>query len=400
MNIETEPLADGEEDLKPVKRRGLRTGFTTGSCAAAAAKAATLWLVTGQAPAEVTIVLPVGRTATFAVHGAEAGPDGRLCSVIKDAGDDPDVTHLAEIQASVAWTEALGLVLAGGVGVGTVTKPGLGLEVGGPAINPVPRRMIQESVDQALRECGFAGLDRDGLGASSGPGLRRCPAGLRVTISVPNGEELARRTLNGRLGILGGISILGTTGIVQPYSTASWRASVLQAIDVAAANGVEEIVLSTGGRSERFAARLIHLPEIAYVEMGEFTGHALKQAVKRHLRKVYLAGMVGKFSKIAQGHFMTHVAGNQVDPHYLADLAYACGATEDLRDRIRNANTARHFQELILAERGPRSVFDAICAEVCRRSVDLVRGQIAVEALLFDFDGTVLGRAAADGVPT
>ena len=423
---------ESEEDLRPVKRRGLRTGYTTGACAAAAAKAATQALLTGRAPAEVTIDLPIGRTATFALHRVELRDGAVLCSIIKDAGDDPDVTHLAEIQATVVWADEPGITLAGGVGVGRVTKPGLGLAVGEPAINPVPRRMIHESVAQALDESGanVQGSTFKVQGSASEPepgsaapdfGTRNqvpetrdqkpetrnqeletrnqeletgnSRLGLRVTISVPKGEELAKKTLNGRLGILGGISILGTTGIVQPYSTASWRASVLQAIDVAAANGVSEIVLSTGGRSERFAAKIVDLPEIAFVEMGEFTGQALKQAVKRHLKKVYLAGMVGKFSKIAQGHFMTHVAGNQVDPHYLAQLAYECGASAEFRDELRGANTARHFQELILERGGPRSVFDRICAEVCARGFDLVKGRLTLEAFLFDFDGSVLGHA-------
>ena len=399
---------DGEEELQPVKRRGLRTGYTTGACSAAAAKAATWALLTGRAPAEVTIDLPIGRTATFAVHRVEMRDGAVLCSVIKDAGDDPDVTHLAEIQATVAWTDEPGVTLAGGSGVGRVTKPGLGLEVGGPAINAVPRKMIHESVGQALAECGIEAdfqvqgskfkIQQAPWDGQANPGNPRVATqdsrlGLLVTISVPNGEEMAKKTLNGRLGILGGISILGTTGIVQPYSTASWRASVLQAIDVAAANGVSEIVLSTGGRSERFAAKVVDLPEIAFVEMGEFTGHALKQAAKRHLGRVYLAGMVGKLSKIAQGHFMTHVAANQVDPNYLAELAYDCGASSELRDELRRANTARHFQEMILERGGPRSVFDRICAEVCARGCDLVRGQLAIEAFLFHFDGSVLGHA-------
>lgn len=367
-----------DEELKPVRRRGLRTGYTTGACAAAAAKAATLTMLTGHAPAEVTIDLPAGRPATFALHRVEQS-DGRvLASIIKDAGDDPDVTHGAEIQATVERCDAPDITLTGGTGVGTVTKPGLGLEVGGPAINPVPRQMITRAVAEA------AGTDRPGL---------------RVTISVPNGEELAKRTLNGRLGILGGISILGTTGIVQPYSTASWRASVLQAIDVAAANGVTEIVLSTGGRSERFAAQRVNLPEIAFVEMGEFTGHALKQAVKRGIRKVYLAGMVGKFSKIAQGHFMTHVAGNQVDPAYLAGLAAACGAHQEFAERLSKANTARHFQEMIQEAGGPMDVFSRICEEVCVRSEELIGGRLAVEAFLFDFDGSLLGHAAREAAP-
>jgi cobalt-precorrin-5B (C1)-methyltransferase len=204
---------------------------------------------------------------------------------------------------------------------------------------------------------------------------------------------MARRTLNGRLGIVGGISILGTTGIVRPYSTASWRASVEQAVDVAAANGVREVVLSTGGRSEKFSQGLFpELPELAYVEMGEFTGHALKRCAARGISKATLAGMIGKLSKIAQGHFMTHVAGNQVDPAFLASVALESGASEELAARIRSANTARHAQELVEPARLP-SFFEAICRLASERCAALVKGKVAVETVMFDFDGHVLGRA-------
>jgi cobalt-precorrin-5B (C1)-methyltransferase len=351
----------------PPKRRGLRTGYTTGACAAAATKAAAQALI-GQRPvSEVTIRLPVGRDVTFSVHRCEFAPDTALCSVIKDAGDDPDCTHGAEICSRVATAERT--ELRGGEGVGTVTRPGLGLELGGPAINPVPRRMILASLAEVT--------DRP----------------LRVEIAVPGGEEMARKTLNARLGILGGISILGTTGIVRPYSTSSWRASVEQAIDVAAANGVDHVVLSTGGRSEKFSRRLFpNLDDLAFVEMGEFTGHALKRCAIHGLRQATLAGMIGKLSKIAQGHFMTHVAGNQVDPEFLAGLAVEAGASLDLAEQIRHANTARHAQELI-EPTGLTTFFQSICRLASQRSRALTKGKVDVETILFDFDGKVLGRA-------
>ncbi|MBV8086590.1 MAG: cobalt-precorrin-5B (C(1))-methyltransferase [Chloroflexi bacterium] len=345
----------------------MRTGYTTGACAAAAAKAAAVALTTRQPVNEVTIRLPIGRAVTFAVHRCELWDNQALCSVIKDAGDDPDVTHGAEIAARVRWADHEQLL--GGEGVGTVTRPGLGLEVGGPAINPVPRRMIAQSTAEVT--------DRP----------------LCIEISVPGGEAMARKTLNGRLGILGGISILGTTGIVRPYSTASWRASVEQAIDVAAANGVREVVLSTGGRSEKFSQALFPaLPELAFVEMGEFTGHALKRCAGRGIGKATLAGMIGKLSKIAQGHFMTHVAGNQVDPVFLADVALEAGAPGEVAARIRTANTARHAQELV-EPGGLPGFFERICRLASERCADLVKGKVAVETVMFDFDGHILGRA-------
>jgi cobalt-precorrin-5B (C1)-methyltransferase len=360
--------------LTPVRRRKLRRGYTTGSCAAAAAAAATRALLTRQAVEEITIHLPAGVNATFQLIRCCISADVAECAVTKDAGDDPDVTHLAEVVARVSNRDEPGLELAGGEGVGTVTRPGLGLEVGGPAINPVPRRMITQHVRAA------AGEHLNGHG-------------LRVEIAMPRGEELARRTLNGRLGIVGGLSILGTSGLVIPYSTAAWRASVEQAVDVAAANGVTHVVLSTGSRSEKYAQALIDLPELAFVEMGEFTGHALKRCVRGGVQHVTLAGMVGKMSKIAQGHMMTHVAGNQVDVDFLATVAAECGASLPLQDAIRGANTARHFQELALGA-GLRAVFDRLAELVCRQCRAVVANALALECLLFDFDSTVLGRAA------
>jgi cobalt-precorrin-5B (C1)-methyltransferase len=362
------------EIVPPRNRRGLRTGYTTGACATAAAVAATRTLLEPQAVEAVTIHLPAGRDVTFALHQVEVGPAGAFASVVKDAGDDPDVTHGAEICARVRWVDEPGIHLKGGPGVGTVTRAGLGLEVGGPAINPVPRRMLHEHLSAVL-------------------GARLRERGLEVTIEVPRGEEMAKKTLNARLGIVGGISILGTTGIVVPYSTAAWRASVGQAIDVAAANGQRQVVLSTGGRSEQFAMSLLpELPEVAFVEMGEFTGHALKRCARRGVQRVTLSGMVGKMSKIAQGHMMTHVASNQVDLGFLATVAADCGAPPALQDAIRGANTARHFQELVQAANLP-AAFDRLAELVCRQCRAVVRDGLAVECLIFDFDGTVLGQA-------
>ena len=363
---------DGEESVPP-RRRGLREGYTTGACATAAAKAATLALFSGRPQRRVTIHLPAGRDATFDLCRCELTADGVRCGVIKDAGDDPDVTHGAEIQATVRFCDAPGVTLAGGAGVGTVTRPGLGLAIGGPAINPVPRRMITEAVTAAA-------------GDLSG-------RGLLVEISVPNGEELAKRTLNGRLGIVGGLSILGTTGIVRPFSTAAWRASVLQAIDVAAANGLRQIVLSTGGRSERYAQVLLpELPELAFVEMGEFTGQALRRCVARGVERVTLVGMIGKFSKLAQGHMMTHVAGNQVDVAFLAKLAHEAGGDEALVAEIAGANTARHTQELAQAAGCP-AFFQVVTERVLSQCRAVVRDALSLDAVLFDFDGALLARA-------
>ncbi len=385
-----------ESDYGPApRRRGLRTGFTTGACAAAATKGACLAL-SGERPAAVEIQLPAGFAATFQLHTLEADGCRARASIIKDAGDDPDVTHGAEITAEVdlaatpphgmrtqwrvvargAVARRLGagsaLELRAGSGVGVVTRPGLGLPVGGPAINPVPRRMIARSVRESLRPL--------------------APF-VVVTVGVRDGEALARRTLNGRLGIEGGLSILGTTGVVRPYSTASWRASVLQGIDVAVAAGCQEIVASTGGRSEAYARRVCRdLPEVAFVEMGEFTGHVLERARERGLRSVCLSGMVGKLSKIARGHFMTHVAGNQVDTGYLAELTERAGGSPALAGAVRQANSARHAQELVV-EAGLPGFFDLLCGDVVRSCAGRIGERPQVRVLLFDFEGRLLGRA-------
>lgn len=365
-----------EEDLRPPPRKkgGLRTGYTTGSCAAAAAKAATIALHTGAFPETVTIRLPVGGSATFTPVYTEAGNGWARCAIIKDAGDDPDATHGASIFARVAWSDRAGITLAGGEGVGVVTLPGLGLEVGGPAINPVPQQMIRSEVTEVM------GSDNT--------------SGVHVTISVPNGEEIAKKTLNARLGIHGGISILGTWGIVKPYSTASWRASVVQAIQVAAANGQTALVLTTGSRSERFAMHLYaHLPEIAFVEMGIFTGVALEACVREQMHWVAVCGMVGKFAKLAQGHMQTHVAGNQVDTHFLATLAAESGADDAVQAAVRVANTARHVAELI-EPHGIGDTFYTRLTELTRaQCLAHVRGTLVIETALFDFDGRVLARA-------
>ncbi len=249
-----------------VRKQALRTGWTTGTCAAAAAKAATTALATGEIQETTEIGLPDGRRVRFGVDECALTPTQAEAVVVKDAGDDPDVTHGARLTATVRWRAEPGLELDGGVGVGVVTKPGLGLELGGPAINPVPRAMITQSVGEAVD------LSQQGV---------------RVVISVPDGERMARKTTNARLGIIGGISILGTTGIVRPFSTASWRASVEQAISVLAAQGEDTVVLCTGGRTEKGAMRLLpHMPEVCFVEVGDFTGAALRRAVEYGLARV------------------------------------------------------------------------------------------------------------------
>ncbi len=389
-------MANKESDYsrKTVKRGALRTGYTTGSCAAAAAKAAVQALLNGEPVSEITIHLPVGKDVAFTINRCQwlDGGGSVICSVTKDGGDDPDVTHGAEICVTAsreidgAIAEAEQVRITGGHGVGTVTRPGTGIDVGQPAVTRVPRRMIIQSVLEAAQS--------HGLGEE---------ARFTVEISVPEGEEIAKKTTNSRLGVLGGISILGSTGVVQPFSTAAWRASVHVAIDVAAANDLHHLVLSTGTNSEIFAKRHLDLPDMAYIEAGIFSGPSLKRCVMKGRNRATHVGMVGKFSKMAMGYFVTHVAGNRVDTEFLASLAAQCGASPEIQAEVRQASSARHFQE-IAQENGLLSVFPLMCRMVCEESHKLLgndAGSLIVDALCFDFEGNLLGHASTspEGVP-
>lgn len=353
------------------QRGGLRTGFTTGACAAAAAKAATRALLRRAALEQIESVLPNRQKATFTLERCELHEDHVLASIIKDGGDDPDCTHGAEIVARVRRVPEPGAVkIRGGPGVATVTKPGLGLTVGEAAINPVPRKNIAEMVSEELTE----------------------DAGVEVEISVPRGEELAKETTNARLGLLGGISILGTTGIVRPYSTAAFRASVVQAIDVAKELGLREVVLTTGGKSEAYAMKLFpRLPEEAFIQMGDFVGVALKHCKRKGLTTARIVGMMGKLSKMANGKMQTHVAGSEVNMQLLAELAGQLGADEETRALIAQANTARHVLELC-SERGLTGITDLICEKACFHGLAKLGGGLDVRAYLVDFSGALLGR--------
>jgi cobalt-precorrin-5B (C1)-methyltransferase len=345
--------------------KGLRTGWTTGTCASAAAKAAALGLVTGTAPADVKVRLPNGDLVAFPVESDEHTPN--RCVVVKDAGDDPDCTDGARMTATVAFADipevADGHDLRAGDGIGTVTLPGLGLPVGAPAINPVPRAMINAALAEAT--------DRP----------------LVVTFSVPGGQAMAAKTTNERLGIIGGISILGTTGIVKPFSTASYRASVVQQIDVAAAQGHDLVVLATGSRSEAYALKAWpDIPPVCVVEVGDFTGIALRRAAGAGMHRAIFVGMVGKITKLAAGVMMTHFHRSQVDTDLLAEVARATDAPPKIVEAATETATARHFYEVCLAE----GVTEPL-RELCRRAADNCRahvnGALDVDVHLVDFDG-------------
>lgn len=351
----------------------LRTGFTTGTCATAAAKAALVSIITKKRIESIEVLLPKDKRITINVASCRFDNNTARCSVIKDGGDDPDVTHGAEIIADLQITDHSGQIeIDGGIGVGRVTKPGLGLQIGSAAINPTPEKMLIQN----LTEIGKEILQKNGI---------------RVIVSVPKGAEIAPKTDNPRLGIMGGISILGTTGIVVPYSTASFAASIRQSLDVTIAMGDNTVVLTTGGRSEDYARKEISLPDHCFVQMGDFSGYTIQQCAKKSIKTAHVAGFIGKLTKIAMGIKQTHVKGSKVDMDFLADLAKDCNANNKTIDEIKKANTARHVQEIIIENK-----IDGFFVALCKMAYDQMRmhseNKVELKVILFDFDGSILGR--------
>ncbi len=357
-----------QEDLDTTDRAQLRRGWTTGACAAAAARAAYAALIGGEFPDPVSIRLPGGQTPAFALALQERGQDFCRAGIVKDAGDDPDVTHGALVIARVRLASpGSGVGFVAGEGVGTVTRPGLPLPVGEPAINPGPRQMICEAIvaEAALR---------DG------------PRDVLVEISIPNGEKIAERTLNGRLGIVGGLSILGTTGIVTPFSCAAWIASIHSGIDVARAMGLDTVAGATGSTSEAAVRALHGLPEEALIDMGDFVGGMLKYLRQHPVRRVVVAGGMGKMTKLAQGLLDLHSKRGAVDHEFLAGLA--AGETASA---IRAANSAKHAFEIAAA--GGVNLGEGVAQAAWRTAAKALRGApTELEVVIFDRDGGLLAR--------
>ncbi len=308
---------------EPPKDRPLRRGWTTGACATAAARAAFEALVTGAPPPDpVEIGLPSGKRAAFALAEFRRGADYARASVVKDAGDDPDVTHGALIRATVRRAApGAGVSFEAGEGVGTITRPGLPLPPGEPAINPVPRQMMRQTIEEAAAKLGVG-------------------ADAVVEISVPGGEEMAKHTLNGRLGILGGLSILGTTGIVTPFSCAAWIDSIHRGVDVARASGLTHIAGATGSISEAAVQKLYGLPDAALIEMGDFVGGFLKYLRTHPVERVTIGGGFAKMTKLAQGRLDLHSGRSSLDLAQLAETARRAGSDEETASRIAQANSA------------------------------------------------------------
>lgn len=354
----------------------LRRGWTTGACAAAATRAAYHALLTENCPPTVEIELPGGAVPTFTIAFEERNEGSAKAGVVKDAGDDPDVTHGVLVTATV-WhgPRGSGVTFKAGSGVGVVTKPGLPIPPGEPAINPVPREMIRGSVQAVMNELGGSG-------------------DVLVEISIPHGEEIARKTLNSRLGIVGGLSILGTTGIVVPFSCAAWIHSIYRGIDVARATNTKHIAGSTGSTSERAIGELYSLPESALIEMGDFVGGMLKYLRRHPVPRVTIAGGFAKMTKLGQGLLDLHSKRGEIDMTWLADVLKRHFAPNDLCQLACSANTAQLVLEQALAQDVPLGDFVAEAAwETAAKVINDDR--ITLDVVVFDRGGSLRGRTQA-----
>lgn len=355
----------------------LRRGWTTGACATAAAKAAYEALLTGTFPDPVEITLPKGGTTQFALTRHALSGNTATASITKDAGDDPDVTHGALITSAVTRLPPTeGVKFRAGEGVGTVTRPGLPVPPGEPAINPVPRQMMQAAIAEVATRHQAAG-------------------DVEITVSIEGGAELAQKTMNPRLGIVGGLSVLGTTGIVRPFSCAAWIASIHRGIDVARAIGLTHVVGATGSSSEDAVRGRYQLDEAAYLDMGDFAGGLLKYLRAHPVGKLTMAGGFAKMSKLAQGALDLHSARSSVDFSFLQDLLSEAAAPASLIEAAASANTAKEVLDASLVENIDLSL------PLARRSKAAVRrilrdAPVAIEVLITDRQGLVLGECGFD----
>jgi cobalt-precorrin-5B (C1)-methyltransferase len=351
----------------------LRRGWTTGACATAATAAAFEALLTGRFPDPIEIVLPKGERPSFALAHQKRAGDVVTAGIVKDAGDDPDVTHGALILSSVrALGPNTGLRFKAGRGVGTVTKPGLPIPPGEPAINPVPRRMMTEIVQAVAARLGGR-------------------PDLEITISIPQGEEMARHTWNPRLGILGGLSILGTTGIVHPFSCSAWIASIHRGIDVARASHIDHVAGCTGSTSEDGVKKLYDLPDFAFIDMGDFVGGMLKYLRAHPLPRLTIGGGFTKLAKLATGAMDLHSGRSQLDRAAVAGWLAELGADPALIEKTRIANTGAEILEEAQA-RG-LTLGELVARRARDRAKAVVEGKVAIEVVAFDREGAIVGRA-------
>jgi len=356
----------------------LKTGLTTGSCATACCVAAARFMLASdhlQSPSNehvVEITLPKGKTVLLTIFNTGWREEQGVASTIKDAGDDPDVTHGAKVSVALKLTTAAGIVFHAGEGVGTVTRSGLALAVGEPAINPVPRKMMTEHLEAIADEFNYLG-------------------GFSVTVAIEGGENLALKTMNPRLGILGGLSILGTTGIVRPFSCSAYIASIHQGIDVARANGIKHIAATTGNQSETAIREKYHLTEMALIEMGDFVGAVLKYLKKAPVERLSICGGFGKISKLAQGHLDLHSRASSIDFTFLADLAIEAGANEALKERVLKSNTS--IEALNHCQKEQVSLANLVCRQAMWQVRKIIPSAIVLDLWVVNRQGEIVGSA-------
>ena len=376
MSQPKETAASAADEGRIAKPEGpLRTGWTTGACATAATKAALTALITGDFPDPVTIRLPRGEEPAFALSLEALGDGYAMAGIVKDAGDDPDVTHGATVVASVRpLPPGSGIRFAAGDGVGTVTRPGLPIGVGEPAINPVPRAMMAAEVETLCAQHGL-------------------PADVEITVSIPGGDRIAEKTWNPRLGIVGGLSVLGTTGVVHPFSCAAWIHSIHRGIDVARAEGMQHVLGATGSTSEKAAQAFHDLPDGALLDMGDFAGGLLKYLRVHPVPRLTIAGGFAKMAKLAQGALDLHSSRSQVDNEALLSLIDGAVLAEPVRERMLHANTALEILEL--ANEHDVAVASAVARAARATALDTLRGAaVEVDVIVTDRKGKIIARAA------
>jgi cobalt-precorrin-5B (C1)-methyltransferase len=375
MSQPNDTAAPASDDGRIARPEGpLRTGWTTGACATAATKAALTALITGEFPDPVSIRLPRGQEPAFALALEALGDGYAMAGIVKDAGDDPDVTHGATVIASVRpLAPGSGIRFAAGDGVGTVTRPGLPIPVGEPAINPVPRGMMTAEVE-AL--CAAHGL----------------PADIEITVSIPGGAHIAEKTWNPRLGIIGGLSVLGTTGVVHPFSCAAWIHSIHRGIDVARAEGMQHVLGATGSTSEKAAQAFHDLPDGALLDMGDFAGGLLKYLRVHPLPRLTIAGGFAKMAKLAQGALDLHSSRSQVDNAALVSLIGPDQIDPAIREQMSNANTALEILEL--ATENKIDAASAVARAARATAIETLRGApVEVDVIVTDRRGKILAHA-------
>jgi len=360
-------------------KKKLRTGFTTGTAAAAAVKGALILLIQNNMPDSVSVTLPTGNKLDIKIHSLCKNKNIAECIIKKNAGDDPDITNKALIGARVYIDEKMHgdyndnvISITGGHGVGRITKPGLELPVGEAAINPVPRDMIKVSANDIL---------------ALYPSKK--PLKINIEIFVPKGEELAKKTMNKRLGIIGGISILGTTGIVKPLSHEAYRATILASLSVARAAGCETIILATGRRSEKFAQGVWpQYIEDAFIQFGDYFKFSIENAKKKGFKGIFLSVFFGKAVKIAQGFSYTHAARTRINMNQLANWAFEASHDHDLSQMIKGSNTAREALKYI-QEKGIKTI--SLVGQKMLCNISKITGEdVIVRNIIFDFDGSIL----------